>query len=144
MAVRYDAWGVPHLKAENVVDLAAAAGWVQANDRMFQLELMNLVTGKKTVIGEGLANDFAPSFSSDGRFLAFLSRRHFGIIWDDVQYQINITNSIKPYLLALNDDVLSPLTPKIMISTLASCDRVYWMTTSSSRTTENGLGCTIG
>jgi len=40
VAVRYDEWGVPHVKAASAVDLAAAAGWVQANDRMFQMELM--------------------------------------------------------------------------------------------------------
>ncbi len=37
--VRYDAWGVPHVRAASVRDLAAAVGWVQANDRMEQMEL---------------------------------------------------------------------------------------------------------
>ncbi|RMH04471.1 MAG: penicillin acylase family protein [Planctomycetota bacterium] len=38
--IRYDAWGVPHVRAGNPRDLAFAAGWVQANDRLGQLELV--------------------------------------------------------------------------------------------------------
>lgn len=38
--IRYDAWGVPHLKAAGVRDLALGIGWAQANDRMGQLELV--------------------------------------------------------------------------------------------------------
>lgn len=37
--VRYDAYGVPHIAAESDADLAAALGWVHANDRMTQMEL---------------------------------------------------------------------------------------------------------
>jgi len=37
--VRFDEWGVPHVRASNVRDLAAALGWLHANDRMTQLEL---------------------------------------------------------------------------------------------------------
>lgn len=39
VTVRYDAYGVPHIEAENEHDLAAALGWVHANDRMTQMEL---------------------------------------------------------------------------------------------------------
>lgn len=37
--VRYDAYGVPHITAESEEDLAAALGYVHANDRMTQMEL---------------------------------------------------------------------------------------------------------
>ena len=37
--VRYDAYGVPHIEAESEEDLAAALGYVHANDRMTQMEL---------------------------------------------------------------------------------------------------------
>jgi len=39
VAVRFDDWGVPHLRGESGRDLAAALGWVHANDRFFQMEL---------------------------------------------------------------------------------------------------------
>ncbi len=38
--IRYDAHGVPHIRAASVRDLALATGWAQANDRMGQLELV--------------------------------------------------------------------------------------------------------
>lgn len=39
VAVRWDARGVPYVEAASVDDLAAALGWLHANDRMTQMEL---------------------------------------------------------------------------------------------------------
>ncbi len=39
VSVRFDKWGVPHVDAKSLRDLAEALGWLHANDRMFQLEL---------------------------------------------------------------------------------------------------------
>ncbi|MCC6407801.1 MAG: penicillin acylase family protein [Planctomycetes bacterium] len=39
VAVRLDERAVPHVRAEKLVDLAAALGWLHANDRLFQLEM---------------------------------------------------------------------------------------------------------
>lgn len=39
VAVRWDRWAVPHVKAGSEEDLAAAVGYLHANDRMVQLEL---------------------------------------------------------------------------------------------------------
>jgi len=38
--VAFDRYGVPHIRAANERDGAAALGWVHARDRMFQMELM--------------------------------------------------------------------------------------------------------
>jgi penicillin amidase len=40
VSVRYDERGVPHIKAENEADLYRALGYVHAQDRLFQMELM--------------------------------------------------------------------------------------------------------
>jgi penicillin amidase len=37
--VRFDPWGMPEVEAESGEDLAAALGWLHANDRFFQMEL---------------------------------------------------------------------------------------------------------
>ncbi|RMH17441.1 MAG: hypothetical protein D6696_15745, partial [Acidobacteria bacterium] len=37
--VRFDRWGVPHVEASSERDLAAALGYLHANDRLTQLEL---------------------------------------------------------------------------------------------------------
>lgn len=39
VTVRWDRWGVPAIRAENEADLAAALGWIHANDRFTQMEL---------------------------------------------------------------------------------------------------------
>src|SRR5690349_15202323 len=38
--VRYDEWGVPHIRAENELDLYRALGYVHAQDRLFQMEIL--------------------------------------------------------------------------------------------------------
>lgn len=40
VAVRYDERGVPHIKAENEADLYRALGYVHAQDRLFQMEML--------------------------------------------------------------------------------------------------------
>ncbi len=40
VSVRYDERGVPHIRAENETDLYRALGYVQAQDRLFQMEMM--------------------------------------------------------------------------------------------------------
>lgn len=40
VAVHFDAAGVPHIKADNEADLYRALGFVHAQDRLFQMELM--------------------------------------------------------------------------------------------------------
>ncbi|WP_417661487.1 penicillin acylase family protein [Pseudomonas sp.] len=40
VSVRYDERGVPHIKAENETDMYRALGFVHAQDRLFQMELM--------------------------------------------------------------------------------------------------------
>ena len=40
VTVRYDERGVPHIRAENELDLYRALGYVQAQDRLFQMEIL--------------------------------------------------------------------------------------------------------
>jgi penicillin amidase len=37
--VKFDGWGMPDVEAKSAEDLAAALGWLHANDRFFQMEL---------------------------------------------------------------------------------------------------------
>ncbi len=39
VSVHFDGWGVPHVQADSVSDMARAVGYLHANDRMTQLEL---------------------------------------------------------------------------------------------------------
>lgn len=40
VTVRWDEWGIPHLEAQRTLDLAYALGWLQANDRLPQMDLV--------------------------------------------------------------------------------------------------------
>ena len=40
VTVRYDERGIPHIRAENETDLYRALGYVHAQDRLFQMEVL--------------------------------------------------------------------------------------------------------
>jgi penicillin amidase len=52
--VKFDAWGMPEVEAKSAEDLAAAVGWLHANDRFFQMEL-----GRRAAAGR-LSDLFGP------------------------------------------------------------------------------------
>src|SRR5690606_5444042 len=56
VAVDYDERGVPHIRAENEADMYRALGFVHAQDRLFQMELLRrLARGELAeVLGEKL------------------------------------------------------------------------------------------
>src|ERR1700712_2242051 len=58
VSVRYDERGVPHIKAENQDDLYRALGYVHAQDRLFQMEILRrLARGELAeVLGPKLVN----------------------------------------------------------------------------------------
>ncbi len=60
VTIRFDAFGVPYLRADSVDDVARALGWVHANDRFAQMELnRRIATGRLSeVVGRaGLEMD---------------------------------------------------------------------------------------
>lgn len=59
VSVRYDARGVPHLQAQNEPDLYRALGYVHAQDRLFQMEILRrLARGE---LAEVLGADLIPT-----------------------------------------------------------------------------------
>lgn len=56
VTVRFDAWGVPHIEAQNEPDLYRALGYLHAQDRLFQMEMARrLARGELAeVLGEKL------------------------------------------------------------------------------------------
>ena len=74
-----------------------------------QISVRNLDTGEVKMVGTGFADDDFPSFSRDGKYLVFLSRRSFPVEDDPLQNQINTGPMIVPCLYMLNKDVENPL-----------------------------------
>lgn len=58
VSVRYDERGVPHIRAENETDLYRALGYIQAQDRLFQMEMTRrLANGELAeILGPKLAD----------------------------------------------------------------------------------------
>lgn len=77
------------------------------------LVLYDIQAEKSTRLGEGMYSDFAPSFSRDGRWLCFLSRRAVSAAYDPFLAELTTSNATtRAFLLALRKDTVSPLNPK--------------------------------
>ncbi len=58
VAIIYDSWGVPHIYARSEPDLAVALGFVEAYDRLFQMDLLRrLAQGRLSELFGDLAYD---------------------------------------------------------------------------------------
>lgn len=62
---------------------------------------------------DGRFADFSPSFTPDGKFLAFLSRRSFDPVYDTHNFDLAFPTAVKPYLLALDAQTPSPFGPVV-------------------------------
>lgn len=72
-----DRWGVPHIRARNLDDLFFAQGFVQAQDRLWQMEMY-----RRTYEGS-LAEIMGPDYVRHDRLMRLL--RHRGP-WDDAEW----------------------------------------------------------
>lgn len=86
------------------------------------LVIYNIEKKEKTSLGGALSNDTAPSFSRDGKYLAFLSNRSLNVEYDAIQNQLNLGPTVFPCLLALRKDVKSPLAQKDPIENEAKAE----------------------
>ncbi len=70
VTVRYDEWGVPHIDARNEDDLYRALGYLHAQDRLFQMEML-----RRLARGE-LAEVLGPKLVETDRLFRTLEIRH--------------------------------------------------------------------
>jgi tricorn protease len=71
--------------------------------------------GKRVLIEvtDGRFRDESPSFTPDGKYLAFLSNRSFDPVYDGHSFDLSFPSPIKPYLVALAADTPSPFGPTV-------------------------------
>ncbi|MGO1518078.1 MAG: S41 family peptidase [Arthrobacter sp.] len=62
---------------------------------------------------DGRFRDHAPSFTPDGKYLAFLSDRSFDPLYDTHGFDLSFPASTKPFLLALDDRTPSLYGPRV-------------------------------
>ena len=78
--VVYDSWGAPHIYADNEEDLAMALGFVEAYDRLFQMDLMRrLASGRLSELFGDMAYD------SDVFYRVIGLRRAAEVTWQEIK-----------------------------------------------------------
>ena len=83
--------------------------------RMTGVDDAGTADGKRTIIEvtDGRFRDESPSFTPDGKYLAFLSNRSFDPVYDGHSFDLSFPSPIKPYLVALAADTPSPFGPSV-------------------------------
>ena len=71
-------------------------------------------------VTDGRFRDESPSFTPDGKYLAFLSNRSFDPVYDGHSFDLSFPSPIKPYLVALAADTPSPFGPSVDLTTEAA------------------------
>ncbi|WP_427132490.1 S41 family peptidase [Pseudarthrobacter sp. S9] len=64
-------------------------------------------------VTDGRFRDESPSFTPDGKYLAFLSNRSFDPVYDGHSFDLSFPSPIKPYLVALAAATPSPFGPTV-------------------------------
>ncbi|MEY9965270.1 tricorn protease [Streptacidiphilus sp. MAP12-16] len=77
-----------------------------------QLRLARLADGTVTELTSPRFTDYAPTFTTDGKHLAFLSVRDFDPVYDEQVFDLSFPIACRPYLLTLAADTLSPFGPQ--------------------------------
>jgi tricorn protease len=90
-----------------------------------RLRLVNAtdLAGGIVEVTDGRFCDRSPSFTPDGKFLAFLSNRSFDPVYDGHSFDLSFPSPIKPYLVALAATTPSPFGPAIDLAPAANTDR---------------------
>lgn len=74
-----------------------------------QLMCVDLESSAKAfALTKGQFNDFSPVFTSDGKYLAFLSGRTFDPVYDEVTFDLSHTHTVRPWLIPLRADESAP------------------------------------
>lgn len=81
-------------------------------ESMTKLYLYNCTTKKTYEVTEGWYSSYSPSFSSDGKYLFFVSDRDFSPIYSQTEWNHAYLSMARVYLVTLSKDVKSPFEPK--------------------------------
>lgn len=72
------------------------------------IKLLNLKDKKITQITNPILRDECPTFDPEGKYLFFLSWRHFEPTWDCMHFDLGFHFAVKPYAITLQKDLTSP------------------------------------
>ncbi|MBI1334093.1 MAG: hypothetical protein GC165_14570 [Armatimonadetes bacterium] len=81
-------------------------------NQLSAIELYNIPTGKTYQVSDGRANDIAPAFSQDGKYLVFVTNRRIDTQADPILNQLNVQPMSIVCIAPLSADGENPLAPK--------------------------------
>jgi tricorn protease len=76
------------------------------------IKLWQAGTGEIHQVTDPVLIDINPNFDPEGKYLYFLSLRHFNPVYDNMQFDLNFPRGMKPYLITLQKDSPSPFIPQ--------------------------------
>ena len=76
------------------------------------IKVFQIATGRHFLATSPEFRDFAPSFDPEGKYLYFLSHRSFDPVYDSYYFDLGFPRSIKPCLVVLSADEISPFVAK--------------------------------
>lgn len=76
------------------------------------IKIANLATGQTHCITSGDFQDIQPFFDPGGRYLYFLSYRHFDPVYDQLFFELSFPRGMKPCVVTLRPDLDSPFHDK--------------------------------
>ncbi|OCT22551.1 penicillin acylase family protein [Pseudomonas putida] len=97
VSVRYDTRGVPHLQAQNEQDLYRALGYVHAQDRLFQMELVRRLS--RGELAEVLGKKLVPT---DTLFRSLRIREQAALMAQRLDHQSPAWHALQAYLDGVN------------------------------------------
>jgi tricorn protease len=72
------------------------------------LKLWQASSGEITQLTDPVLHDLRPAFDPAGKYLYFLSQRHFDPVYDSLHFDLSFPKGMRPYLITLQEDEPSP------------------------------------
>lgn len=87
----------------------------EGNHSKLRLAAVAPAAGQERIVDltDGRFLDFSAGFTTDGKYIAFLSRRSFDPVYDSHSFDLSFPAATKPFLLALAADTPSPFGPTV-------------------------------
>jgi len=80
--------------------------------QVMALKLWQASSGESVPLTKPLLRDIAPAFDPLGKYIYFLSYRTFDPVYDRMQFDLGFPRGMKPYLITLQKDQMSPFIPQ--------------------------------
>ena len=93
--------------------LAWSQRWYPGDFPNSQIRLARLADRTVVDVTPPRFNDYSPTFTLDGKYLAFLSNRTFDPVYDAQLFDLGFLPGVRPYLITLAADTPSPFAPEL-------------------------------